>query len=186
MREFYERKKRINQLLPLFLFLLAIFCSSCSKESQEPEPIVKTETDVYAYEVTCTACEIQFLDKNKSIKTVINPNGKWSYPLEKISDAELKLSIKTTNGIYQDISAYILKNNEVIYGDLGYNSFNLLYNIKSEQKSMTYGNYNAGSGGSGSNGGSTKPSSSICGARTKAGGYCKRVVSGGGRCWQHS
>ncbi len=27
--------------------------------------------------------------------------------------------------------------------------------------------------------------SSTCGARTKSGGYCKRVVKGGGRCWQH-
>lgn len=27
--------------------------------------------------------------------------------------------------------------------------------------------------------------SSTCGARTKSGGACRRVVSGGGRCWQH-
>lgn len=31
----------------------------------------------------------------------------------------------------------------------------------------------------------TKTSSSICGARTKKGGYCQRRVAGGGRCWQH-
>lgn len=36
----------------------------------------------------------------------------------------------------------------------------------------------------------TKPSSggsysSTCGAPTKKGGACRRVVSGGGRCWQH-
>lgn len=27
--------------------------------------------------------------------------------------------------------------------------------------------------------------SGTCGARTKKGGSCKRVVKGGGRCWQH-
>lgn len=27
--------------------------------------------------------------------------------------------------------------------------------------------------------------STTCGARTKSGGYCKRKVAGGGRCWQH-
>lgn len=27
--------------------------------------------------------------------------------------------------------------------------------------------------------------SSTCGVRTKAGGYCKRKVTGGGRCYQH-
>jgi hypothetical protein len=28
-------------------------------------------------------------------------------------------------------------------------------------------------------------SSSLCGARTKSGGYCKRKVKGGGHCYQH-
>jgi uncharacterized protein DUF5763 len=34
---------------------------------------------------------------------------------------------------------------------------------------------------------SLKPqeTSSTCGARTKSGGYCKRKVKGGGRCYQH-
>lgn len=31
----------------------------------------------------------------------------------------------------------------------------------------------------------SKSYSSTCGARTKSGGYCKRKVSGGGRCYQH-
>jgi len=31
----------------------------------------------------------------------------------------------------------------------------------------------------------SKTYSSTCGARTKSGGYCKRKVSGGGRCYQH-
>jgi hypothetical protein len=32
---------------------------------------------------------------------------------------------------------------------------------------------------------STTTVSSACGARNKSGGYCKRKVKGGGRCWQH-
>lgn len=184
MRKFYKNGK--SCLVPLLFSLFIMFCSSCSKKNQEPEEIVKTETDIYSYEVTCTACEIRFLDEDKSTKKITNTSGKWSYFFEKISDVELKINIITTSNAYQNISAFILKNNEVIYGDLGYNSFELLYNIKSGQKSMKYGSYNAGPGGSGSNGGSTKPGSSLCGARTKTGGSCKRVVSGGGRCWQHS
>lgn len=192
MQKIYNSKNKTNRLVPLLFFLLIIFCSSCSKKSQEPEEIIKTEIDTYSYEVTCTACEIQYLDANKSNKKIINANGKWSYSFEKTNDAELKINIITTNKAYQSISAFILKNNDVIYGDLGYNSCELLYNIKSGHKSMVYGSYIAGSGGSngpggsGSNGGSTKPTSSLCGARTKTGGSCKRVVSGGGRCWQHS
>jgi hypothetical protein len=186
MQKIYNLKNRTSRLVPLLFSLLILLCSSCSKKGQEPEGVIKTEIDTYSYEVTCTACEINFLDKDKSSKKIIHTNGKWSYSFEKAGDAELKINIITTNSAYQNISAFILKNNEVIYGDLGYNSFELLYNIKSGQKAITYGSYTAGPGGSGSNGGSTKPTSSVCGARTKTGGSCKRVVSGGGRCWQHS
>lgn len=185
MQTFYKRNTHTSNLLSLLFFTLVLFCSSCSKKGQEPEQVIQPETDVYAYEVTCNSCEIQFQDKNKATKKVTNNNGKWSYSFEKTNDAELKISVLTTNGAYQNINAYVLKNNDVIYGDLGYNSFDLSYNTKSGQKSMTFGNYSAVSGGSGSNGGSTKPASSVCGAKNKTGGYCKRVVSGGGRCWQH-
>ncbi|AUP79233.1 hypothetical protein C1H87_11165 [Flavivirga eckloniae] len=33
--------------------------------------------------------------------------------------------------------------------------------------------------------GYSKTTTSTCGARTKSGGYCKRKVKGGGRCYQH-
>ncbi|MCX2450161.1 hypothetical protein OQX61_02655 [Pedobacter sp. PLR] len=185
MRKIYERRNNTNRLGAVIFSLLILFCSSCSKKNQEPEEVIKTE--IYSYEVTCTACEIQFMDTNKSIKKITNTNGKWSYSFEKADAVDLKINIRTTNSVYQSIDAYILKNNEVIYGGLGYNSFDLLYNVNSGQKSMIYGSYSAGSsGGSGSSGGNTKPTSSVCGAKNKTGGYCKRVVSGGGRCWQHS
>lgn len=192
MRKFYKSENTASRLVPLLFLLLTLFCSACSKKNEEPEKVkvIEKEIDIYAYEVTCTACDIQFTDKNKSIKKISNNNGKWSYSFEKTNDADLKITIKTTNNTYQNISAYILKNDDVIYGDLGYNSFELLYNVKSGQKSMTYGSYSAGStvpvpAGPGSTGGNTKPTSSVCGAKNKGGGYCKRVVSGGGRCWQH-
>jgi hypothetical protein len=187
MHKFYKIKSNARRLIPLFIFLLTLFCSACGKKNQEPEEVIKTETDTYSYEVTCTACEIQFMDKNKSTNKITNKSGKWSYSFEKTNDADLKINIITTNKTYQNINAYILMNDEVIYGDLGYNSFDLSYNVKSGQKSMTYGSYSTGSSGveAGYGGGSAKPTSSVCGARTKVGGYCKRVVIGGGRCWQH-
>lgn len=196
MQKFYKIKSNTRQLIALFFFLLVLICSACSKKNHEPEEVIKTQIDTYSYEVTCTACEIQFMDKNKSTKKITNNSGKWSYSFEKVNDVDLKINIITTNKTYQNINAYILKNDEVIYGDLGYNSFDLAYNVKSGQKSMAYGSYSAGSTGTGngpgsggtgtgSSEGSTKPTSSVCGARTKAGGSCKRVVVGGGRCWQH-
>lgn len=190
MRKFYKIKSNTCRLVQLLFFLLILSCSACSKKNQEPEKVIKTESDIYSYEVTCTACEIRFIDKNKSTNKIVNDNGKWSYSLEKTNDADLKINVIALNKAYQNINAYILKNDEVIYGDLGYNSFDLSYNVKSGQKSMTFGSYSAGSTGTGgtgtgTSGGSTKPTSSVCGARTKAGGYCKRVVVGGGKCWQH-
>ena len=47
--------------------------------------------------------------------------------------------------------------------------------IKSKQKSSSRYKYNSGSSNS----------SSICGARTKSGSFCKRKVKGGGRCYLH-
>lgn len=190
MQKFYKRESKVSRLVPVLFLLLIMFCSACSKKTEEPVKVIEKEMDVYAYEVTCTACEIQFTDKNKSTKKVSNNNGKWSYSFEKTNDADLKIMVKTTNNLYQNISAYILKNDDVIYGDLGYNSFELTYNIKSGHKTMTYGSYYAGPivpvpSSPGSTGGNTKPTSSVCGAKTKGGGYCKRMVSGGGRCWQH-
>lgn len=173
-------------MISLCFLMFVLICASCSKENPEPGKVSETETDIYAYEVTCVTCEIQFTDENKSTKKVSHSNGKWNYSFKKAIDADLKINVKTTNTNFQNINVYILKNSDVIYGDLGYNSFELLYNIKSGQKSMKFGSYAGGANGSGSNGGTTKPTSSVCGARTKAGGSCKRVVSGGGRCWQHS
>lgn len=185
MKKNYKREKGINRLIQILFLPFLLFCAACSKETKEQIEIAKTQADVYAYEVTCTACEIQFMDKNKSIKNVTNGSGKWNYSFEKTNDAELKLIIKTTNTTYQNINAYILKNDEVIYGDLGYNNFELLYNIKSGQKSIKYGTYSPVTSSPGSNEGTSKPISSVCGAKNNTGGYCKRVVSGGGRCWQH-
>lgn len=185
MKKNYKTKNNTSRLVPLLFFLLVVFCSACSKKSQEIEQIIKTKTDIYSYEVTCNACEIQFLDKNNNTKKVINNNGKWSYSFDGADAAELKINVITTSSAYQNINAYILKNNEVIYGELGYNNFELLYNVKSGQRSMAYGSYSPGPGVPGSNGGNTKPTSSLCGAKNKTGGYCQRVVSGGGRCWQH-
>jgi len=186
MQKNHKGKDNAGRLGALLFLVLVLLFSACSKTKQKPEEAIKTETDIYAYEVTCIACEIQFMDKNKSIQKVTNNSGKWSYSFGNANNADLKITVITTNSAYQNITAYILKNNDVIYGDLGYNSFELMYNVKSGQKSMIFGSHSGGSSGPGSGGGGTKPSSSLCGAKNKTGGYCKRVVSGGGRCWQHS
>lgn len=90
---------------------------------------------------------------------------------------------------YQTIQAYILKDCEVVYGNLGYNTAALAYNPISSQGTSNFGSYivtgSRGSGSVGTGGGRPNQTSSVCGVKNKTGGYCKRVVIGGGRCWLH-
>src|SRR5690606_28669742 len=95
---------------------------------------------------------------------------------------ELRLSVTTTLRRHQTIEAYVLKNNEVVFGDIGYNYTTITYNTNKSKGTANYGSYQSTGTGSG---GSTSRVSSVCGAKNKTGGYCKRKVSGGGRCWQH-
>jgi len=119
--------------------------------------------------------------------------GTWTYKINTKITFNLKLVVKTVLTSYQTIQAYILKEGEVVYGNLGYNTAELAYNPSSHQGTASFGSYiaagsnggSSGSGGSSPVGGSANPTSSVCGAKNKTGGYCKRVVIGGGRCWQH-
>jgi len=175
-------------------FALTVLLSlllGCSKKNDEPKEINEVDKPVYSYEVTCTSCEIQFSDQNKNQQKISHTTGKWNYTFTSAPSHDLKIIVKTISSSYQNINAYILKNDEVIYGDLGYNNVEISYNVVSGEKSMIAGTYINPSVTPPSGGTTTQPSqpsqptSSVCGARTKAGGSCKRVVIGGGRCWQH-
>lgn len=146
-----------------------------------------------SYEVNCDYCDITYTDQNNQSKTIRNTVGTWTYKIDTKINFNLKLAVKTVLTSYQTIQAYILKEGEVVYGNLGYNTAELAYNPSSSQGTASFGSYiaagsnggSSGSGGSALVGGSANPTSSVCGAKNKTGGYCKRVVIGGGRCWQH-
>lgn len=179
----------------LALLMVVIF-SSCKKTATEElkEEVEKIPT--FSYEVNCNYCDITYTDQHNNTKTISNNYGTWTYKIDTKITFNLKLVIKTVLSSYQTIQAYILKDGEVVYGNLGYNTANLAYNPIASQGTANFGSYIAagsnggGTGGSGSGGsspigGSSNPVSSVCGAKNKTGGYCKRVVIGGGRCWQH-
>ncbi|MEJ5052665.1 hypothetical protein [Sphingobacterium sp. MYb382] len=171
--------------LSLCFPLLLLFISACSKKDH---PVDEPKDD-FSYEVTCNKCDITYTDQTNTQKTVTNNQGKWSYRFNAITTFELNLSIKTVLTTDQTIEAYILKNNDVVYGGMGYNHAIVSYDTKQEKGTATYGarqNGNSGSNGSGNTGGNSQPQSSVCGAKNKTkAGYCQRVVVGGGRCWQH-
>jgi len=184
-----SKRKKGNSYSTIFLLLLTstlVTLGACSKQ------IDLTDQDIteFGYEVDCEYCEISYTDESNAVKTISHNQGKWSYKLSDKVIFELKLSIKTTLSGNQAIQAFVLKNGEVVFGDVGYNYAKIIYNTKNATGIGSYGSYqNTGAGsdpGNGGNtGGGTKPVSSVCGAKNKTGGYCKRVVSGGGRCWQH-
>jgi len=175
-------------VLPLFfkLLMLLVFLVSCKKtandvqEQPEPTPVV------FAYEVHCDFCSITYNDLNGESRTVKNNTGKWSFNILGKTPSNLKLSVVTTLPSYQSIQAYILKDGEVVYGNFGYNRADIAYSTVNGNGTSSFGNYipSTSPGGNNQNGGSSS-SSSVCGAKNKSGGYCKRVVPGGGRCWQH-
>jgi len=168
--------------LPLYIVMLAIvLVSSCKKKEDLPNEEAFAK---YSYEVNCNYCDITYVDAFNYTRTLKSHTGSWSYEFPTKVSFELKLIVKTTISAYQSISAYILKNDDVVYGDLGYNSANVWYDAISGKGSSSFGQYANPSGGN-SGGGASTPTSSVCGARNKSGGYCKRVVVGGGRCWQH-
>lgn len=181
------QKFGMRQLSTLFLFLaFATITSSCKKDDAETPEEPEQPRVVFAYEVDCNYCNISYTNEANQTIFISNNVGKWSYQIDKKISFDLKLTVTTVNAGYQTIQAYVLKNDEVVFGNSGYNRADLSYNTASAKGTSSFGDYSSTrpSTGNGS-GGSTAPTSSACGAKNKTGGYCKRVVIGGGRCWQH-
>ena len=172
-----------NHVYHFLVLAICCFFFACSKKDESLKP-----TDQFSYEVDCSNCEIAYTDQSNTSKKLFHQQGKWSYTFDANINFELKLTINTTSSSQQAIHAYVLKNNEVVFGDRGYNTASITYDTKKATGTANYGsqqnNGNAGHN-NGNNGGSTTPTSSVCGAKNKTGGYCKRKVSGGGYCWQH-
>lgn len=175
------KTKNLKKYLLLFVTLLSL--NACSKKQ---EPVAEEPIDEFSYEVECTSCEIIYTDKSNVTKTIKHTTGKWEYRFDQKISFELKLSIKTSLTSQQTINAYILKNKETVYGNTGYNYADITYNTQNAKGTNSFGSYrNSEPGNGGINNGGGTPTSSVCGARTKSGGSCKRMVVGGGRCWQH-
>ena len=177
LKDLTRDKKGLFSKLHILIAIIILF--SCKKTvNEKPEELLSPVE--YGYEVTRDYCDISYVDIYNQNKIIRSNTGKWTYKIGSAVSFDLKLSIKTSMLSAQNIHAYILRNDEIVYGNLGYNFAEISYNTKLGNGTSSFGSY--ASTGTGS---STTPVSSICGAKTKAGGYCKRVVSGGGRCWQH-
>ncbi|WP_293786264.1 hypothetical protein [uncultured Pedobacter sp.] len=178
-----SRKNRIGLINSLWVFIIAISLFSCKKKVDTNIEITEAPVE-FSYEVTCNYCDISYIDIQNQSKTIKGIMGKWAYKMNANVSFDLKLSIKTSLVSAQEIQAYILRNDEAVYGIFGYNYAEISYDIRQSKGISSFGNYIVTGTGNNS-GGNTNPVSSVCGAKNKTGGYCKRIVVGGGRCWQH-
>lgn len=159
--------------------LLVILLFSCNKHTPE-EQAPNDKYDTYGYQIECEACTIVFIDEKKETKSIYNPSGKVVIDFNLAIYHELEVSVTLNSNNVKLAKAAILKNGKPIKSYQSLNSFKLNTNggapiANPRPNPTTPSNPSTPS----------TPSSSVCGAKNKTGGYCKRKVVGGGRCWQH-
>ncbi|MFD2969930.1 hypothetical protein [Sphingobacterium bambusae] len=143
----------------LFISLIALFSTlSCAKSDS-------MEEDVYSYEVSCEHCDISYLDDTRFTMSVKGHRGSWKKEFKNAFFLELEITVRSLNATSSNMTVHILKNGKQVASQSG-NQVATAYHVVHDS-------------------GSTKPSSTVCGAPTQKGGACQRKVSGGGRCWQH-
>lgn len=150
----------------LFLAAMAIGISSCKKD--------KIDYEAAAFEVLCNTCDITYdNDGDRSTKTV-SPSFKKNLKLP--SNANVTVTPKGST-----IFRFYLTSQEV-YSIVVNTATTFRYDYKSNTLSDGTNTKSFGPPKSNSN---NKETSKKCGARTKDGGSCQRLVKGGGYCWQH-
>jgi len=164
--------KTIITIFSVLFFLLL----SCKKDNPE-EQLPGDDFDTYGYEVDCESCTILFVDDKKSTQSVFNKSGKIVIDFNLTVYHELEVTVTLNSNNVKLAKAAIIKNGQPIKTYQSYSSFKL----------TSTGGSSTGNPGSNPSSPSTpsNPTSTVCGAKNKTGGYCKRKVAGGGRCWQH-
>lgn len=150
----------------LFLAAIAIGVSACKKD--------KIEYENAAFEVSCNTCSVTYDNDGDQSSQVVSTSLKKD--LKRPSNAKITITPKGST-----IFRFYLTAQEV-YSVVVNGATTFRYDYKSN--TLSDGTNTKSFGAPKSNSGS-KESSKVCGARTKEGGSCQRVVKGGGYCWQH-
>lgn len=150
----------------LFLALMLTGLIGCKKDEIEYEPA--------GFSVACNTCTISY-DNNgdRGTQTVTNSFKK---DLKHATNANITIVSKGTTTFhffltYQEVYSIIVNGSQTFRYDYKTNAL--------------HDGTNTHSFGAPSKKPSNQTSSSKCGAPTKAGGSCQRLVKGGGKCWQH-
>lgn len=150
----------------VFLAAIAIIILGCKKD--------KFEYENAAFEISCNACSISY--DNDSDQSTQFVNTSFKKDLKPSSNANITVTAKgnTTFRFYltqQEVYSMVVSGTRTFRYDYKSNTLNDGTSTRSF--------------GSPKNTSNSKETSKKCGARTKDGGSCQRLVSGGGPCWQH-
>ncbi|MBD8389668.1 hypothetical protein [Dysgonomonas sp. BGC7] len=158
----------------LLIIFLGSFLFSCSSSNDESNTLISHQFNVYNDYIEDGITNVIIQCKDFSSGELIE-----KFTIEQINYNSKSQTITTKGNNIAITYEYVV--NGIIKKD----SRNGLYFSGNNTKTISISGLadNLGSNNSGGSGGSQ--TSYTCGARTKDGGYCKRKVKGGGRCWQH-
>jgi hypothetical protein len=150
----------------LILTIMIISLIGCKKE--------EIEYETASFSIECSTCSISYDNAgDKATETVISSFKKeLKYP----SNASITVVAKGIT-TFRFLLAYREVHTKIVNGTQTFH-----YNYKSN---ILHDGTTTHSFGTPDKKPNNQTSSSKCGARTKDGGSCQRLVKGGGRCWQH-
>lgn len=141
----------------LQILFFAFLFIGCQKES--------SEDDTYGYETECEYCDINYINDVGVNVYVYGHKGSWKKEFPRSIFSEMRITVTAKQSTSKNVSAHITKNGGRLVSQSGYSSVTARHTVIRS--------------------GTSKPVSDICGAPTQKGVPCQRIVSGGGRCWQH-
>lgn len=150
----------------LFLAAITIGISGCKKD--------KIDYEAAAFEVSCNACTVSYDNDGDRSANTVSPSFKKDLKLP--SNANITVTSKGSATF-----RFYLTSTEV-YSTVVNGTTTFRYDYKANTLNDGTSTKSFGAPKKNSN---NKESSQICGARTKDGGSCQRLVKGGGYCWQH-
>jgi len=150
----------------LMLFITAISLISCKKEETVYEPA--------SFAVNCSSCTVSYDNAGNTVTETVT--------------SSLVKDLKQANNVNVTVTAkgittfrFLLTFQEVYTVVVnGTKTFQYDYKTNTLHDGSTTHSFGTPTKNTGN-----QTSSSKCGARTKDGGSCQRLVKGGGRCWQH-
>lgn len=147
----------------LFMVFIALGITGCKKD--------KLEYEAAAFEVLCSNCSVTYNNDGPQLTQTVNTSFKKDLKHPSNANITVKANGNATFQLYlTNLEVYSITMN-------GTKTFSYDYKSNTLNDGSSTRSFGTPS--------SSSSNSKRCGAATKNGGSCQRLVSGGGYCWQH-